>query len=385
MAERILLVFLIDALGHRVVRETGSFAFLQGGETPVPSVCGYSSACIPSLLTGAWPREHGHWAMYLSDPARSVFRPYRGLIRVVGGWLGRPYLTRRLLARLVRRRGIDGYFSLYEIPAELFTRLDLCEKRCVFSPGAFPGRETLFDACERLRVPYRVWHWNVSEAERRSQFEAALRGGRERVLFCYSPELDAVMHAAGTRGEPARACLADLEAWIVSMLALADEQGKEARVLICGDHGMADVTAVHSILPELEALGLRMPEEVLYFVDSTMVRVWYRQPAARARVEALLEAKPYGRLLEDEERRRLGIDFPDGRYGETIFLMNAGEILVPSFMGRSAPRAMHGYHPEDPDSDTVALTNFAHAPVTSIRDIGPLLVREVEALCGEAR
>ena len=88
MARRLLLVVMIDALGHRIVTEQGRFAFLEAPDGPVRAVCGYSSACIPSLLSGRLPREHGHWAMYLRDPAHSFARPYRVLIRLVAGLLG---------------------------------------------------------------------------------------------------------------------------------------------------------------------------------------------------------------------------------------------------------------------------------------------------------
>ena len=113
-----------------------------------------------------------------------------------------------------------------------------------------------------------------------------------------------------------------------------------------------------------------------------MVRVWYFRPGVRERVEALLAAQPFGRILSDDECARLGVLFPDRRYGETIFLMHSGEILAPSFMGQTAAQAMHGYHPEDADSDTILLANYAPGPARSILDIGPLIIRELTALAG---
>jgi hypothetical protein len=380
LSDRLLLVFLIDALGYRLVRDAGAFSFLEAPDGPVRCVCGYSSACIPSLLTGKRPVEHGHWAMYLRDPVHSVFRPHRPLIGLLAGVLGRHYLTRRVLGRLLRRGGINGYFSLYEIPSRLLAHFDLCEKRDIFGPGGLTGCETPFDAAQRLRLPYRVWRWDMPEPQRRAELEQALRTGRDALLFFYSPTLDAVMHAQGTRSEATRRSLADFEEFVQRMLALARETRDEVRVMVFGDHGMTDVKEVHAILPELEALPLRVPDDFLYFVDSTMVRVWYKRPQAREPVEALLRAKPYGRILDARECEALGILFDDGRYGETIFLMNPGEILAPSFMGGTAPKAMHGYHPHDPDSDTLLLANFEHTPVTSILDIGPLIVRELEAI-----
>ena len=382
MSERCLLVFLIDALGHRVAAESRAFAFLPFGGGPVASVCGYSSACIPSLLTGKLPAEHGHWAMYLRDPHHSVFRRYRALAAVVSGLLGRDYLARRLIARGLRASGIRGYFSLYQIPLTLLPQFDLCEKDDPFAPGGLAPWETFFDAAQRLGLPWRGWHWRTPESERRRLFAEALDAGAARLLFFYTPLFDAVAHDAGPHSAPARACLEDLAAFIVEMLARAARRHSEVRLLVCGDHGMAEVTGVHDLLTPLSALRSRMPQDFLFFADSTMIRAWYFREGARAAVEALLGASSAGRLLGDDECRRLGVFFPDRRYGETVFLAHPGIMLVPSFMGTAPLRAMHGYHPEHEDSSTVLLANYAHSPVESILEIGPLITSEVHAMVG---
>jgi len=164
------------------------------------------------------------------------------------------------------------------------------------------------------------------------------------------------------------------------MLALAQRHYRNVRLFVLGDHGMADVHAEVDLMPRIEALGLRVPGDALYFVDSTMARFWFRRLDLRPRVEELLRGVPGGRILDDEECARLGVLFPDRRYGELIFLADAGTIFVPSFMGPTGCRAMHGYHPDDIDGDTVLLSNVDHAPVASIMDIGPLLTAEIEAL-----
>ncbi len=379
MGDRLLLVLMIDALGHRLVRDTGTFRFLDAPDGPVKSVCGYSSACIPSLLTGKLPVEHGHWAMYHHDPIASVFRPHRVEIALLAGLLGRPGLARRWIARRVQR-SVDGYFSLYEVPPRLLPHFDLCEKRDLFAAGAFPALESPFDVALRLGVPHRVWHWRTPEAQRRAELTAALRAGREAMLFFYSPLLDAVMHAAGTRSAATRRCLEELDRFARDVLALAAESYREVRLLVFGDHGMADVSAAHDLLAPLRALPWRMPRDYLYFIDSTMARFWYFRPEIRERVESLLARLECGRILGESECERLGVLFPDRRYGETVFLAHAGQMLAPSFMGQTILAAMHGYHPDDVDSDTLLLANYAHAPVHSILDIGPLLTGEIEQL-----
>jgi predicted AlkP superfamily pyrophosphatase or phosphodiesterase len=383
LPDKLLLVVLIDALGYGLVREHGAFEFLQAGADPVESVCGYSSACLPSLLTGRPPVEHGHWAMYLRDPEQSVFRRFRPFIRIFSQRLGRHGFTRRVIQRSVQRR-VTGYFNLYHVPPVLLPQFDLCEKEYLFAPGSLPPLETPFDVAARLGVPWQSFAWQMDEEARRGALLRALRQGSSPFLFYYTPLLDAVMHARGTRGESARACLRDLEVFVREALAVAGRSYREVRLLVFGDHGMADVHGAHQILNVLRECDLRVPAECLAFVDSTMARLWYFRPGLRERVEERLSALPYGWVVPDEECARLGVLFPDRRYGETIFLAHSGEVLVPSFMGVSVPAAMHGYHPEHEDSDTILLTNFETPAMRSILEIGPWLSREIAALAGGA-
>jgi hypothetical protein len=378
----LVLIIMIDALGHRLVGEWDAFKQLSAPDGPVPSVCGYSSACVPSLLTGRYPVEHGHWAMYLRDPQRSLFKPYAPFLWLASGLLGRNGFTRRWISRALWHRGITGYFSLYEIPPYLLPHFDLCQKQDIYQAGAFPGIETPFDVADRLGLAYRIWTWNTPEQENRTGLEEAIERGEDDFLFFYSPGLDSIMHAHGTRSPQTQSSLQEYEAFTYRMLERAQTKYREVRLLVFGDHGMADVHASHDIMGPLKGLGLRVPQDCLYFIDSTMARFWFFESGVREQVEALLRSLPGGRIVEDPELERLGILFPDRRYGEMLFLADAGELFVPSFMGRTGPRAMHGYHPQHVDSDTIVLGNYAHAGIGSIMDIGPLISAELEGLAG---
>jgi len=382
MKSRLLMVFLIDALGHRQTSESRAFAFMPFEDGPIASVCGFSSACIPSLLTGRLPDEHGHWNMFLRDPAGSVFRPFRSLM-AVAGFLGRRRVARVLVKRALERR-IQGYFSLYEVPLRLLAQFDLCEKRSPYAPGGLAPWRTPFDAAAERGLVWQGWDWRVAEAERRRAFTHAVDEGRADFLFYYTPLLDGIAHSRGTRSREALACQRDLAGFVEATIARARNVYGEVRTMVFGDHGMADVRTVHDLMTALAALPWRMPEDFLYFADATMIRVWYFRDGIRERVEALLHGSGCGRILDDDECRRLGVFFPDRRYGETIFLADAGRLLAPSFMGLTPLAAMHGYHPDDADGHTVLFSDFAHVPFRSILEIGPFLTAQIETWAGEA-
>jgi hypothetical protein len=55
--------------------------------------------------------------------------------------------------------------------------------------------------------------------------------------------------------------------------------------------------------------------------------------------------------------KQLGCDFEGDQFGELIFLTNPGVLIVPSHMGTKPITGMHGYHPDDADSNASLLSN----------------------------
>ncbi|MBD3336430.1 MAG: hypothetical protein GF355_13025 [Candidatus Eisenbacteria bacterium] len=378
--KRLVLVILIDALGYDVVRRHGFLEQLCRPPRRVRTVFGYSSSAIPSLLTGAWPRDHGHFAMYARDPRRSPFRRDRWLIKLFGEWLNRPwFMKRRLHPRLVRR-GITGYFSLYEIPPRLLPEWNLCQRRNLFQPGAIAGFPTMIDDLAARGIPHRIWDWSVPEERGLEELRAAVRRGRDAFLLHYSSALDGIMHAHGTGAPETAGKLEATEAYLTGLVREAHNKYDEVRLFVFGDHGMTDVEGAHDLWSRLPAVGPPRNRGVLYFLDSTMARFWFDDPARRGEVEAILAGEECGRIMPVEEERELGIYFPDRRYGELIFLMHPGQIIVPSFMGRAPVAGMHGYHPDHRGSDTTLLTNTKVEHPHDIRGLARLLRREVSRL-----
>jgi hypothetical protein len=83
-AQDLTLFVFMDALGWGLVKKHGFLADLLPYRQPVESVLGYSSTCVPTILTGRMPREHGHMAFFAYDPAKYPSggrRAWRGCLR----------------------------------------------------------------------------------------------------------------------------------------------------------------------------------------------------------------------------------------------------------------------------------------------------------------
>ena len=356
-APKISIVAFIDALGWEVLKGRRFMEDQLPVRRKLRSVFGFSSACIPSILTGLMPREHLHWSFFYYSPQTSPFKPLRLL-----GLLPRSLVdrgrVRNLVSKLIKRLySYTGYFQLYNIPFEHVDKFDYCEKSDLFVPGGINRGKNIFDHLSHAGVPYHVSDWRDSEENNLATLKSDLNKGEIRFALLYMASMDALLHEVGKESPLVDQKLAWYEAQLKDVLRTASEHYDEVRLFICSDHGMATVHTHIDLMSKIEALGLEFGRDYTATYDSTMGRFWFHNPPARERIIELLEQVPEGRVLPKEELAQLGCDFEGDQYGELIFLMNAGVLIVPSHMGLTPITGMHGYHPDDPDSDASLLSN----------------------------
>ncbi len=356
-APKISIVVFIDALGWEVLKGR---RFMEK-ELPIRrklrSVFGFSSACIPSILTGLMPRDHRHWSFFYYSPDTSPFKPLR-LLGMLPSTLVDRGRVRNLISKLIKRLySYTGYFQLYNIPFEHVDKFDYCEKSDLFVPGGMNRGENIFDFMTRSGVPYHVSDWRDSEENNLGALKADLKTGRIEFALLYMASMDALLHEVGKESSQVDEKLSWYEAQLKQVLELASEHYDQVRLFVCSDHGMATVHTHIDLMGKVEALGLVFGRDYTATYDSTMGRFWFHNQAARERISELLEQVPEGRILSKAELAELGCDFEGDQYGELIFLMNAGVLIVPSHMGLKPITGMHGYHPDDPDSDASLLSN----------------------------
>jgi len=137
----------------------------------------------------------------------------------------------------------------------------------------------------------------------------------------------------------------------------------------------------------IEALPLKFGKDYVAVYDSTMARFWFpsetqpsegqapSSPSARDLITQRLKETSQGRIVPDSELAQLRTLFPDRYFGELIFLVKEGVLIVPSHMGERPITAMHGYHPEEPHSYAALLSNRFDVPaqVTAIPHIYDLM------------
>ncbi|NIM19412.1 MAG: hypothetical protein GTO51_03420 [Candidatus Latescibacteria bacterium] len=374
MGRPVHIIFLIDALGWEIVESFGFCRNLLHRSAPLDTVLGYSSAAIPSLLTGELPNRHGAWAMYRLAGHESPFRLLRFLPELPHPLERR---IRLLVKRMIDRRDlVKGYYDLYDIPLRLLADFDIASRTDPYCPGSLPV-ESIFDGFESRGLSYRVWTYRTPEAENVRDLLSSIDSS-ERILFLYTAELDELMHRRGVFHQEVERKLSLYEGFVESIIKKAREAGRPATVNVMSDHGMTDVTKAVDVWGEITRNGYRLGKDYKAFYDSTMARFWCEESVAGGIAE-LLEESGWGRLLSEEELKMYGCFFEDGSYGRTLFLLSPGLMIVPSFMGREPLAAMHGYDPLDRFSKGCLLTNHPSGALpTSILGIKSFLLGCIE-------
>jgi predicted AlkP superfamily pyrophosphatase or phosphodiesterase len=192
--------------------------------------------------------------------------------------------------------------------------------------------------------------------------------------------LDGLLHRVGNDAPAIPQKLRGYEQWLDELLATAYQHYSEVKLYIFSDHGMANCDVHVDLQAPINKLGLEMGVDYVVVYDSTMARFWFLNQRARSEITACLAQVPQGRVLPDAELKKLGTLFPDRYFGEMIFLMDEGALIVPSHMGERPIRAMHGYHPAAPHSYAALLSNQPDIPtdVTAIPDVYKIMVHDAE-------
>ncbi len=362
------VLIIIDALGYELAKR---YQFSPGGfvsRKRLRSVLGFSQAALTSIFTGRDPNIHGIWNMYSFALDSSPF----GWIRLLPSNIS----SRRLwLRRLIRWKikhisGIRSYYSLYSIPRSILPFLDLPAVKHLFTHGVENCR-TILDSFVREKVFVRDYRMEEKSAFR--DLSESLKGDNFDLYILYTAGLDSDLHRYGNVHPAIESRLSWYGEKLEEIAGIRDD----IRIVVLGDHGMVDVSRHFDLIAGVEALGLQIPGDYIPFYDSTMARYRINSDRARLEITGLLSELSWGRLLDDREKKKLGVYFEDGRYGDIIFLVNAGNIILPSYMSSDPVAGMHGYHPDVAEMYSVMFSNFSvDGEEGSIKDIPELLTGE---------
>ncbi len=367
--KRVSIFVLIDALGWEFLKDREFLPGILKYRRRVPTILGFSSGVIPSILTGTKPQVHGHWNLFYLNPEGSPFKWTRPMAVLPKGVINARVIRKgiHLISRKVSRYG--GYFHIYGVPSEFLHFFDICEKRDIYSPGGINGTRSIFDLFMEMEVDYRSFSYHqYSDADIFKAVKEDIATHARRCYFLYLCELDSVLHRHCADEAFVERSIAWYEKEIEALFEAARARYGDVELYVFSDHGMTRTTGTYDLKGEIDVLGFAVPKDYLVLYDSTMARLWFFSDDARESITGRLKELDCGHILDDGELKDLGVYFPDRRFGEVIFLMKPGCLINPSHMGNKAPSGMHGFHPDD---------DASHASLLATNDCG-----EVEDVTG---
>jgi predicted AlkP superfamily pyrophosphatase or phosphodiesterase len=380
MKEHLSLFIMVDACGWEIVKDHPFLKEVAPHRRKLESVFGYSSTCVPSILSGRWPDEHRNWCYFVYDPKQSPVRALR-LLRWLPTALTSRRIIRRYLTKFVKvRLNFRGYFDLYNIPFKYIHLFDFTEKKSPLKPKGMNRGPNIFDLLEENKVPYYVTDPSLPEEEHLRLLLEEIKSERIDFAFQYWAGLDGLLHMVGNDSPEIPKKLDHYDRWIKELMETARQHYRHVDLHVFSDHGMANCDRLLDLRSRIDALGLRMGVDYAVVYDSTMARFWFLKPGAREKVEQVLATVPEGRIMPEDELRHYRAFFDDHQFGELIWLAQEGLLIVPSHMGERPIRAMHGYHPTDPQSYATLFSNSPDVPddITHIPHIHRLMEKAVK-------
>jgi hypothetical protein len=358
--DRPTVCILVDAFRHDYLRselaprlsalaDAGSVARLQ-------PILGYSDAIRATVFTGAYPDEHGYWMEYCYRPSSAPMRSLtalKGLDRLPVDVVRRSVkwgLSQTVARRTAAQAGY-AHLSIRHLPFRALGEFDWTLRRPMSEPGAL-GMPTLFD---RLTEAGSQWTYldAAREGTRRMLDRIDSLSMNTGFVFVYLHQIDMASHLLGVESPLFLWAVRRTDALAGTVVDRLRARFGELDLVVFSDHGMSQVRETVAY-PDLWT-DPAFPERFCFALDATMVRLWFHDDdeALRARVRARVAGRAGGRWLARDELTELHLRFEHRLYGDEVFLLEPGAAIFPNFHSMLNPRAMHAYHPAEPDQQGI--------------------------------
>lgn len=313
------LIIFIDGFPYELLEKLNSLNRFSYRAALTPGI-GYSVNIHAEIFAGLTADRIGFFNTWKFEPASSPFRRLKNIKTLLGRFEDNRYLNRffRSAIRLICR------MDPLNIP---YKYIDMfAPSGCTISSRDFPGPKLLPDE-----------------------------------IFV---ELDRVAHKFGLDSAEYDNSLNRLNGRIDNLYDEFRSTYPDGHLVVLSDHGMSRVKRAIKLDLENDFSSEEMLKFV-YFLDTTMLRVWHLDSKVKDAVESFLNDKDYGRLLTEQERIDFGI--ANKKWADNIFLLNEGCVFDPSFLEKGHALAMHGYHPALPWQKGIFL--YSGPKVFDIQDI----------------
>ncbi len=363
------LILLVDALGYDSItkkRMPQLYNIFRGGYFgPLRTLLGYSNGIIPSIFSGKYQDEHGIWGIFKLSPSTS---PFNGAAFYPSFIFDRNLLTRYFANRMIFRRCkkldlIPSGFGTPNIPIKILKNFDVSVKNHIIEPNSMGKIPTLFDLMRQNNIEFKYvgYPWHKGSKEILDMAEEQLQ--KKQVVFAYIDTIDHDGHAYGIKSKEFLKRLRLFDVMCADFLRRIMKT-EDISITMFADHGMKNVNGIVDVKGAIDSTSLKIGEDFIPFLDSTMARFKTLTENAREILTKTLQGIQGGRVLTNEDLTKYRINFPSREYGDLIFLADPGKLILPNYytvLKRSEKeifgRGMHGWDPDDESQSSFLFTN----------------------------
>jgi len=231
------------------------------------------------------------------------------------------------------------------------------------------GAPSIFDRLIAQNIPYRAYSYHdASDSQILDRARKEISQQQASFYFLYLSEMDMFLHMHCN--EPG--LIEERLHWYDRQLREVFEEARridaEASFLVISDHGMTPVRDHYDLVKELEKHDFICRKIIWRFTIQRWRAFGFSMKGAPRNLQ-LSEKRALRSLAFRFRVTPAWVYFPDHRYGEAVFLLDPGWLVSRGdFNGPGwKPCGMHGYHPDDPYSDAIFLSN--HEPSFEVRTV----------------
>ena len=372
-----VVLFLIDACRYDYISKDVTPFLWDCSNTGM-----YYKHVVPSagfcerteIFTGKKPNESGFFTAIGFNPQKSTYRHKKG-IKFFGfiedillkKWnkkdnLKIAYYYRKIITRVFNNYLQKEKLKTYNIPFSFLKYFNLTEDEFEFNDLSRQGpnsilkivekksERTFFNSFTSLGVSS-----SNSDLGRLNQVISAFKNDNYLFTPVYLGKIDALGHVYGPNSSVLNLALRKLDQNLEKCVSELREIDNSTNFIFLGDHGMTKVKTsidIQLIVNDLaDNIKLKKGKDYIYFLDSTLLRIWFLSDSARKQFLPLLEGnselKGAGKILTKEISKKHSIPFNDKRYGDFTWWANEGVLIFPDFFhNKESYKGMHGYSPE---------------------------------------
>ena len=379
--KNLVVFFYIDALNSRFLSHD-IMPFLSKLATKhhyfeLENVLGYSFAIQSSMLSGKYPDEINHWMPYFYCPETSpiLFRTLNTVNKLLA-------LDKLQTIRYFLISGSRRFFLRKGVQANN-TPLSIINKIALYPYYYMCEIPFFLELKELLRKKLQTALTYIGPPKQRTNVYKALfkhlrtSKHENEVIIVYDDSLDGRGHAFGPYSSQCLNYARTLDSALAAIYQkLINLYGNNLNFLVFSDHGQSNLKFQIDVLSKLSKRGLKFGVDYVCFVDATLALFWPEDNLAKEKILRALNEVGRGIIIDENARRKYHLEFKDNKYGEVIYLLEAGGTFVPNFFSPfGAMKGLHGYLPEDEVQKSFLISNKEPSiQLTHIKDIRRLLM-----------